>query len=170
MITIEINDADISDALGRAVALLTDMSPLMNNIGAHLRDATEDRFKTGTAPDGSPWTARSPVTLARYTKLGLTYGAHPLTLSGDLSNSIAHSYGPDFAMLTTKAKQAAVMQFGAPQGAFGAFIGKDKLGRDHFHSIPWGNIPARPFFGIAEEDRTNILDIVAEYLEAVLQP
>ena len=62
------------------------------------------------------------------------------------------------------------MQFGAAQGQFGAFIGKDKLGRDHFHAIPWGDIPARPFLGLAEEDRTNILATIAEHLAMAATP
>ena len=57
------------------------------------------------------------------------------------------------------------MQFGATAGEFGAHIGKDKLGRDHIHSIPWGNIPARPFIGLSDEDQTNIAAEIAEWLE-----
>ena len=62
--------------------------------------------------------------------------------------------------------QAAVMQFGAEQGEFGAFIGKDSKGRDHLHHIPWGDIPARPFLGFSEEDRTSFIAQIEDWLES----
>ena len=50
------------------------------------------------------------------------------------------------------------------QGQFGARIGKDKNGRDFFMTIPWGDIPARPFLGVGPTDRENILETITEYL------
>jgi len=35
--------------------------------------------------------------------------------------------------------------------------------------IPWGDIPARPFLGLSDEDRSGILDIVSEALAAARQ-
>lgn len=170
MIEVNLNTDAITDALAGLMASLSDMTPIMNEIGAHLRDTTEDRFKTGKGPDGAAWAPRSPATLKRYAKLGLTPGKVPLTLTGAMSNAIFHSYGPTFAEVGSNAIQAAVMQFGAAQGQFGAFIGRDKLGRDHFHHLPWGDIPARPFIGISDQDEADILDIIAESLERAMQP
>ena len=49
MVTITPTDDQITRALNRIAASLTNMTPL---IGSHLIDTTEDRLKTGTARDG----------------------------------------------------------------------------------------------------------------------
>lgn len=168
MITFDIDDAELQAALNRVTGVLTDASAMMNEIGAYLRDQTEDRFPTQKGPDGTPWAPRSPVTLKNYERRKLKPGGI-LHLSGQLSGNIFHDYGSDWARIGSAEPYAAVMQFGAAQGAFGAFMGKDKLGRDHFHHLPWGNIPARPFLGISDEDRDGVRDIVMETLAAALQ-
>ena len=52
------------------------------------------------------------------------------------------------------------MQFGARYGAFGTI--------SRGGSIPWGNIPARPFLGISDTDRSNIAATVEEWLADAL--
>lgn len=173
MITIEINEAAITAALQDTMAALTDMSPIMNKVGAVMRDQTEDRFATGKAPDGTPWAPRSPATIAAYAARAKKPGGQKswggvLHYSGQLANNIFHKYGPDFAEVGSAEPYASTMQFGAAAGAFGAFIGKDKLGRDHVHSIPWGDIPARPFLGVSEDDQAEILDTISDALAAAL--
>jgi phage gpG-like protein len=60
------------------------------------------------------------------------------------------------------AKQAAVLQFGAKKGAFGATRRGAK--------IPWGDIPARRYFPVTEDGqiddaaRSLILDAIRAYL------
>jgi phage gpG-like protein len=34
----------------------------------------------------------------------------------------------------------------------------------------WGDIPARPFFGIANEDEDAILKIIRDHLDAAIRP
>ena len=70
-------------------------------------------------------------------------------------------YGPDFVEIGTNKIYAAVMQFGAAKGAFGTDAGGS--------SIPWGAIPARPFLGISDQDRTNIAATVDEWLEGIVE-
>lgn len=163
MITIELKDDEISAVLNRLAAAVTDMSEPMRHIGDDWLVSTQDRVKAGLDPEGAPFAPRSQTTIVRYQKLGLTYGK-PLYQSGEMISQIAFASGPDFVEIGSNAIQAAVMQFGAQQGQFGAFIGKDVKGRDHFHSIPWGNIPARPFLGLSEEDRSDIVATVSEWL------
>ena len=62
MYTIELKADAVTDALGRAAALLEDMTPLMDRIGEVLTASTKARFPLGEAPDGSKWAANSPVT------------------------------------------------------------------------------------------------------------
>jgi phage virion morphogenesis protein len=142
---------------------MADMSDVMNDIGQTLVANTKARFAAQESPDGTKWAQRSEATLARYAKLGRPFGGI-LHYTGDMRSFISHSYGPRSTEVGSNAIYAAAMQFGAAQGAFGAFIGKDKRGRDHFHTIPWGNIPARPFLGLSAKDRVDILDILGDWL------
>lgn len=168
MITIEINDAEISAALGRVSQILSDATGMMNEIGDYLVEKTENRFKSQTAPDGTAWAPRAPSTLNRYKKAGIKFGGI-LHVSGQLGQSIFHEHNSTSVRIGTPEKYAGIQQLGAAQGAFGAFMGKDKNGRDHFHHLPWGDIPARPFIGVSDEESEGVLDIVSETLAASLQ-
>jgi len=175
MITIELKDAEIQAALSGLEALLADLSPVMNEIGDFLVTATKDRMAAGKTPEGSPFAPRSAATLAIYARRKITFGPTPLRQSGEMGQQIAHSYGPDSVQVGSNAIQAAVMQFGAAQGQFGAAIGRTRpsdkrpKSQDYFVPIPWGDIPARPFLGLSDEDRSGILDIVSEALAAARQ-
>lgn len=167
MIEMEYNDAQVSAALQGLFDQLAGTVPVMERIGLHLVDSTEDRFAAQVSPEGQPWAPRSKTTIENYERRKLRYGGI-LHLSGQLGSNIHSEAGPDFVIVGSPEPYAAVMQFGAAQGAFGAFIGKDKLGRDHFHHLPWGDIPARPFLGVSDQDKTDILDIVHEALARAL--
>ena len=156
MFELEINDADITFALSRIAAALTDPSPVMNEIGMFLVASTGRRFDETKAPDGSTWAARSETTLAIYDRQKATYGA-VLHKSGTLRQSIFHSYGPDEVTVGSNVLYSAVMQFGAAKGSLGK-------------GAPWGNIPARPFLGLSEEDKGGVVDIVGEWLERAAMP
>ncbi len=167
MITLEIKDTEVTQALTRLGALLDDLSLVMADIGQQLVFSTKERMVAGKAVDGTPFAPRQASTLAAYEKRGLKPGPQPLWLTGTMRQNIHHSYGPDSVRVASGAIQSAVMQFGAEQGQFGASIGKDKLGRDHMHHMPWGRIAARPFLGVSAKDRADILDIVGEAIRAV---
>lgn len=47
-------------------------------------------------------------------------------------------------------------QFGMTQG----YAGSTRRGS----SIPWGDIPGRPFLGISDSDSASILDIIVDHL------
>lgn len=164
MLTIKINDTPAQDALNRLADSLSDMTPAMQEIGEMLVASTQDRIAAGQQPDGTPFAPRSPVTLSRYAREGKSFG-HPLNVTNTMRTGIYPESGPTSVRVGSPAIQAAVMQFGAAQGAFGASMGKDKRGRDHFHHIPWGDIPARPFLGLSEGDRAGIVETVEEWLE-----
>ncbi len=73
----------------------------------------------------------------------------PLVLTGTMSSQIATASGKDFAEVGSNAVQAAMMQFGGS--------------RSEFPNL-WGNIPARPFLGLSEDDETAIVEIVEDWL------
>lgn len=173
MYRVEFNDDEVSRALAALADALSDMSLPMDEIGQMLVLTTKDRMTAGISPDGSPFAPRSPVTIARYEKSGEKYGPQPLWRTRTMQSNIAHRSGRDFAEVGSNAIQAAVMHFGAAQGEFGAVMGRTRpsekrpKSQDYFMPLPWGNIPARPFLGLSETDRDNIIEIVGEWLEGV---
>ena len=62
---------------------------------------------------------RSQVTLDRYAALGLSPKGGPLKLRGDMQGEIFHQVEQSSVEVGSNAIQAAVMQFGAAQGAHG---------------------------------------------------
>jgi len=173
MIRIELNDDAVTTALARLSTHLGDTTDVMNDIGRLLVASTKERIAAGKTPEGTAFAPRSLATLARYDALGKKYGP-PLNVSGEMRQTIFHSYGPDQAEVGSNAIQSAVMQFGAAQGAFGARMGRTRptekrpKSQDYFFPIPWGDIPARPFLGISEEDRTGIIATIEEWLDGAI--
>ena len=165
MFTVELKEDEISIALERLARAVSDMSPIMNSIGEQLEFTTVQRFDEGVSPDGVPWAPKSQATIDAYTKRSQAVDLRPLygpNLDGNpLRSSFFRNFGPEFVEVGTNKIQAAVMQFGAAKGAFGA----DQAG----HPIPWGRIPARPFLGISDLDRNNITATVEEWLAGIAQ-
>lgn len=171
MISVEVNDKQITATLAGIEGKLANQAELMAQIAELLLDSTVERFQTGTAPDGTPWAPKSSTTIAAYEARKEPVSLKPLigpTKSLSNISNFATASGDDWARISSRAIQSAVMQFGAPQGAFGAFMGIDKRGRRHFHSIPWGDIPARPFLGISAEDEENVMAAIEEWLSSAL--
>ena len=152
MVEIVIKDDQISAALDRIAAALTDPLPLMQELGDYLVDSTKKRFPTGTAPDGSVWAPKSPVTLARYPGSS----APLIGESKSLSQNISANAFSDRVEWGSPMVYAAMQQFGGTKAAF-----------PHL----WGDIPARPFVGLSAEDQTSVLDIIGDYvLDAAGEP
>jgi phage gpG-like protein len=155
---------EITGALERVSAFLSDMTPAFQDIGEILIDSTIQRFAQGVSPDGARWAPKSPVTLKKYgARTSNRIDVRPLFgPSGALSSQIFANPGPDSVQWGSPMIYAAPQQFGAAQGAFGR--------TSRGGPIPWGNIPARPFLGISAEDEVNILDSLAEWLTRSARP
>lgn len=165
MYRVTVTTDELSAALARVQAALTDTRPLMQDIGEFMQRSTQANFAAGTDPQGQPWAPRSPVTLARYEKSKDRPGPRPLTgPSKALSTTISYEAEADAVSWGSNMIYAAVMQFGTQQGEFGARMGINKKGRRYFFPIPWGPIPARPYLGIGTADQQAIAEIIAEYL------
>lgn len=176
-ITIDVDDTAITAALDRIAALLTDMTPLMNDLGEYLVRSTKERFAAGQAPDGTPWAPKSQVTIDRqYGKGANRIDIRPLFgESRALSSQIHYQVGSDSVEWGSNLIYAAVQQFGAKKGEFGAAMGRTKpsekrpWSQDYFFPLPWGDIPARPFLGVSDDDRDQILATVDEWLLRAVQ-
>ncbi len=161
MIEVQLETGAASAALERAEDLLTDLTPLMIRLGDYLAEATIERFPTGRAPDGSAWAPKSLVTLER--QGGGQRGADPRPLfgpSGLLSRLISYEVTPTSVTVGSNMIYAAVQQFGAAQGAFGVTAAGGP--------IPWGNIPARPFLGLSDDDERAVVKIVEKAIGGAL--
>lgn len=154
MITIEINEAQIQAALRGLEEAVSDLSQVMGDIGEALVVSTKKRFGEGKSPAGAPWAAKSPVTIAAYQARGDKADTRPLFgPSGDLNSTIHYEHGPDFVRVGSSRPYAAMMQFGGTKAAFPNL---------------WGDIPARPFLGLSDDDQEDILATISEALAAAL--
>lgn len=142
---IEIDDREVLDMLTRVHQRIGNMRPLLAEIGEHMTASTKERFDTTTSPGGSPWLENSISTLQH--KQGNT----PLTgETGIMHSSIDYDVLSETAVeIYSPEEYAAMQQFGGTKAEFPQL---------------WGDIPARPFLGMSEEDKSYILDLSIDYL------
>jgi phage virion morphogenesis protein len=162
---IVIDDSEVRAALQRALAATGNLSPVMKAIGERLLRSTEERFETETAPDGTAW---KPLQLGslyggfgkkKFTKAGTLSAAFQryldrrqiLTLSGELRGSIFSKPGRDQVAVGTGKIYGAIQQLG---GLAGRGLKT--------------TIPARPFLGVTEADRSEILELLREHIEQAM--
>ncbi|PKP85827.1 MAG: phage virion morphogenesis protein [Alphaproteobacteria bacterium HGW-Alphaproteobacteria-2] len=158
MLRIDYNDAELQASLVRLGALLGNLTPVMQDLGEFLVASTKDRFPAGTAPDGTPWAPKSPTTLEAYRRRGDPADPRPLFgPTGSLSRGIFAQADAGSVEWGSAMIYARVMQEGAARGAFGA--------TSRGAPIPWGDIPARPFLGLSDDDESALIAIVEEWLD-----
>ena len=153
---IEVHIDQAQALLANIVATGRNMTPITRALAGVLADIPERAFANQADPaTGTPWAALSPATVA---KRG---SAQPiLQVSGILAGSIHSEHGPDYARVGTADVKAATHQFGAKKGQYGS----TRRGTP----IPWGNIPARRFFGVGPTDEAEIEEVALESLLRVL--
>lgn len=165
MITQEYDDAELTAALAKVTAHLTDMTDLMQDLGEMLQDSTKQRFSEGTAPDGTAWAPKSQTTLDAYRRRekkqpNANLDFRPLFgPTGRLSSEIFYQADATSVEIGSSLIYSGVMHFGAAKGEFGTAANGS--------SIPWGPIPARPFIGVSDDDRTNVTAEITEYLARI---
>ena len=151
-INIDLDDHAVRQAFNRLLSAGADVSPLLQDVGERLLTSTKDRFDDQKAPDGTPWAPLSAATKARKKK----NKDKILIQDGYLKGQIDYQIGGDTLLVGSSLIYASTHQFGAEKGSFG----KTKRGAP----IPWGDIPARPFLGLSDDDRRDILEIVSDYI------
>ena len=168
-IDITIDDHEVRDLFRRVLAHLGDMTPAMQVTGEIVRTSVVRNFELGGRP--APWKPLSETTLARRKK-----GGGILRVQGNaggLMGSISYEAYPDHVLVGTNKIYGAVHQFGATKGEFGTIavtvrehLRKGKTVREHTRSmaIPWGDIPARPYLMVQDEDWDEIRAALGDFL------
>lgn len=169
-IRIDIDDREIRTALNRLLRATGDLTPAMKNIGEYLVQATEERFNRQSDPDGQKWPEVAPATRARK--------KHPkvLTESHHLRGSIHPQADRHSVTVGTNVPYGAIHQFGFEgevsipaherliKVAFGKALKQPVRARIRPYTVR-RNLPARPFLGLSEQDREEILAIIADHLD-----
>jgi phage virion morphogenesis protein len=156
-ITIEVNDREVLARLDEIMRRIGDPSEALLAIGETITEQTNPHFAASTAPDGSLWKPLAPATvLSRLNEIGRSAGRSmkPLIDSGILQDTIHHQLTPDRMGVDIGTNRfSGEWEGGAAVHQFGSRNGK---------------IPARPFLGLSESDKTAVLDILDNYLRQAL--
>jgi phage virion morphogenesis protein len=125
--------------LGRLADLFRSPEPIMRDIGEILVASTKQRFQTQTDPTGRAWAPNTPVTRAR------KRNPRVLTESGMLGDSIRYMLKDNGRGVSIGSNRvyAAMMQLG---------------GKKAMYPHLWGDIPARPYLGVSQQDSVDLLD------------
>lgn len=154
---IQLSDGEFKSELKALAGRLENPLPAWQDVGEYMLERTRSRFRDGKGPDGVAWTPKSQTTLDAYAARG--DGRPPKPLIGAtkrLSSEINYGASAEGVVIGSSLIYAAVMQLGAEKGEFGS--------TSRGGSIPWGDIPARPFLGIDRDEERNILDIFEEHI------
>ncbi len=154
-ILIEVDDSDILSRLSAAAAATADLTPLMSEIEGIMVDATERAFMQQRDPTtGVPWAALSETTKSRRRD-----PAGPILQdSSSLVQSVTGRHDATSAEVGVAEKYGITHQLGAKRGQYGS--------TSRGSAIPWGDIPARPFLGLGEDDKNEIMDAANRYISS----
>lgn len=144
----KVDDAEVMGALQRLIALGNNPTPALQDIAALGESSTRLRFRTQTGPGGQRW---KPSLRAQMS------GGHTLTQDGHLVGSISGHAGKDFAEWGVNRIYAAIHQFGGVIKAKGGAL-KFALFGGGFAVVKAVRMPARPYLGVNDDDRADILD------------
>lgn len=169
MITIKVTDRRVLDALSELGRRVQNPGPALKEIGESIVESTKRRFAPATSPEGVAWAPNSLLTTVPFylaakggaykkdgslSKRGVALSGFKKPLTGEtkeLGTSINYQLnGSSSVRIGSRLPYAAMQQFGGTTSPRSMIPGKI--------------IPARPFLGLSEADKTNIVDIVHRYL------
>lgn len=155
IIEIDVVTKEIDDLSKRIAQKGADASPVTREIAAIMHEAVDQNFEK----EGRPaWPPLKPSTIKRREKAG-TWPGHVLRTGGQagLQASVSEKSDATSAEVGTNKVYAGTHQFGARKGKYG----RTKRGAP----IPWGDIPARPFLKLTDEDEEDIKDALQKFLD-----
>lgn len=186
--SIESKDSGVQRLLQKLQRRMENMRPIFSAIGEIVHGSIQKNFERGGRP--FRWKALSPITIAQRERQKKWPGRilSRLGVAGGLMGSISYRTYADRTELSARKVYAPVHQFGARKGEFGTVEARIKqhvrritqafgrpieptnvMVRTHTRkmAVPWGDIPARPFMAVQDEDWKEIKETVLDFLIAV---
>jgi phage virion morphogenesis protein len=176
-IEIRIADDELKNYLRELSRRMGSLKPVMALIGEIVNESIQTNFEVGGRPE---WAPLSPVTIANRKKLNKWPGQILVRsgVRGGLMGSVSYKPMDDKVVIGTNKVYAKVHQFGAKKGQFGQktvhIPAHERSGkgtkrhkvRAHTRTmnIPWGDIPARPFLMIQDNDWIKIKTKLENYI------
>jgi len=171
-ITINIEDGAVREMLNGLIGRAGNMSPVMAKVAQLMLEAVRKNFRAGGRPEKWP-----PLKHRE---------GQPLRDTNRLMNSVTASHTETTASAGTNVIYAAMQNFGASKGQFGTVTADVKphkrvitqaFGRplktplevmvrahQRQQAAPWGNIPARPFMVIPDDDLAIIRQTIINWI------
>ncbi|NYT80886.1 phage virion morphogenesis protein [Alcaligenaceae bacterium] len=146
MIKIELATDRLDDAFEALERATGDLGPALKNIGEAQLLSIDERFADKKAPDGSKWQSNAAATVGRKGFDEPLVGAER---SLTLRTQHAYQLDTDALRVGSMMEYAAMQQFGGLRSEF-----------PHL----WGDIPARPFIGLSEDDEDEIVEIITDHI------
>lgn len=183
--SIEAKDREVQRLLRKVQERVKDMRPVFNVIGEIVHGSIQENFEHGGRP--AEWKPLSPVTIAQRKRERKWPGRILVRMgaAGGLFGSISHKPFKDRTELSARKVYAATHHFGARKAQFGTVTAQI---REHVRritkafgkpieptlvtvrahtremQIPWGDIPARPFMVVQDEDWEEIKGTLLDFL------
>jgi phage virion morphogenesis protein len=146
---IHIDSQSVIDALAHARESVTDLRPIMADIGETVRSNIMLGFRETKSPDGINWAALKPSTIENRRQ----GSSVPLNDTGQLKASITFNASSNYVEIGTNKPYAALMNFGGTKAQFPNL---------------WGNVPARQFMPTSDLPASwadEILAVVNHHLD-----
>lgn len=145
-----LDDGQVIGTLQLLRALGEDPRPALQEVADLGESTTRLRFRTQRGPDGRPWHPSLRAQLV---------GGRTLTKDGHLSGSAGSNATREFAEWGVNRIYARIHQDGGVIKAKGGGALKFPLPGGGFAVVKAVRMPARPYLGVNEDDRGDILDI-----------
>lgn len=142
--TVTVDIREVSAALARLIRASGSMRPYFLELGEELTESTKSRFAAQVDPQGRPWQPLSRRYLRSARKRKSRGPNLILTLTGALRGTISYRADSSSVTIGTNRVYGATHQFGR------------------------GPIPARPFLGLSQSDRSTVLQTALDYFERSL--
>ncbi len=181
---IEIKDSGIQAMVARIERRVNNLKPAMGLIGEIALGSIQENFEKGGRPS---WEPLSQTTINIRKRINKWPGRILVRsgVAGGLLGGITYRPSNEDVRLAANKPYATTQHFGAKKGSFGTVAATIK---EHTRkisqafgkpiepkkvtvkaytrkmSLPWGDIPARPFMMVQDEDWTEIKETLTEFL------
>lgn len=130
------------------------LDPVLLRIAEKMKTQVDFNFRRGQDPDGNKWKS------LKYRE------GQPLRDTGRLQRSITRRTEKNAAIVGTNTKYAPTHQHGAKKGQYAKGLqGTSLKSKRHWKiDVPFGDVPARKFFGISRERKAQYYKMILQYI------